>query len=144
MIIKASSKDIDGVTKMAIKLWGSHDYNELKEEIMGMIESNDCDIFVAMEENNMVGFLISQLRYDYVEGTKHSPVGYLEGIFIEEPYRNNGIARDLVNEAMIWAKDKGCLEFASDCEMTNLKSYEFHKAIGFEEVNRIICFKRNL
>lgn len=26
----------------------------------------------------------------------------------------------------------------------NKESLEFHKAIGFEEVNRIICFRKNL
>jgi aminoglycoside 6'-N-acetyltransferase I len=41
-------------------------------------------------------------------------------------------------------KDKGCTEFASDCELDNKESLEFHKAIGFEEVNRIICFRKNL
>ena len=33
-----------------------------------------------------IGFAQCQLRYDYVEGTKTTPVGYLEGIFIKDGY----------------------------------------------------------
>ena len=37
-------------------------------------------------------------------------------------------------------KEKGCKEFASDCELSNTNSLNFHLAVGFEEVKRIICF----
>lgn len=35
-------------------------------------------------------------------------------------------------------------EFASNCELDNHNSYEFHMATGFTETNRIICFKKEL
>ena len=43
-----------------------------------------------------------------------------------------------------WAKEKGCSEFTSDCEIENAESLQFHLAVGFEEANRIICFKKKL
>ena len=43
-----------------------------------------------------------------------------------------------------WAKEKGCKEFASDCEIDNNSSFGFHMALGFEEANRIICFTKTL
>ena len=43
-----------------------------------------------------------------------------------------------------WAKDKGCTEFASDCELTNEDSIRFHTALGFEEANRIMCFRKGI
>ena len=39
---------------------------------------------------------------------------------------------------------KGCSEFASDCELDNEESLQLHRALGFEEANRIICFKKGL
>ena len=41
-----------------------------------------------------------------------------------------------------WAREKGCAEFASDCELTNTASLRFHLGVGFREENRIICFKK--
>ena len=84
------------------------------------------------------------LRHDYVEGCKTSPVGYLEGISIHEEYRHQGIARKLVSECEQWAREKGCSEFASDCELTNISSWNFHLSVGFQEENRIICFRKTL
>ena len=43
-----------------------------------------------------------------------------------------------------WAKTKGCSEFASDCELSNLQSLHFHLSMGFEEANRIVCFTKKL
>lgn len=91
-----------------------------------------------------IGFAQCQLRCDYVEGTSTSPVGYLEGIFVKEGYRNRGYAKELLAECEAWAKNNGCLEFASDCEIDNADSFYFHKAMNFIEANRIICFTKAL
>lgn len=61
-----------------------------------------------------------------------------------EKYRLKGIAASLCKECENWAKEMGCTEFASDCELTNTDSLHFHLSIGFREENRIICFKKNL
>lgn len=74
---------------------------------------------VAFKEKTPIGFAYCQLRYDYVEGMHSSPVGYLEGIYIEPSERNNGYARQLLSECESWAKQKECTEFASDCESQN-------------------------
>ena len=43
-----------------------------------------------------------------------------------------------------WAKERGCTEFASDCELDNAASLAFHLHAGFEEANRLICFAKRL
>lgn len=48
------------------------------------------------------------------------------------------------DECEKWARDKGCKEFASDCEIDNDISLQFHKAMNFTEANRIICFTKKL
>ena len=84
------------------------------------------------------------MRHDYVEGTESSPVGYLEGIYVADRYRKQGAARELLSACESWAKEKGCTEFASDCELSNVQSLQFHLNVGFEEANRIICFTKKL
>ena len=79
-----------------------------------------------------------------MEGTDSSPVGYLEGIFVTEGYRKNGYAAELLAECEQWAKEKGCKEFAGDCELDNADGFRFHMSLGFEEANRIICFRKDL
>ena len=63
---------------------------------------------------------------------------------VKEEYRKNGYAKELLSACEIWAKEIGCSEFASDCEIDNMDSFKFHMAMGFDEANRIICFKKRL
>lgn len=35
-------------------------------------------------------------------------------------------------------------EFANDCEIDSIESFQFHIAMGFTEANRIICFTKEL
>lgn len=53
-------------------------------------------IFLAFSEDEAIGFAQCQLRHDYVEGTDSSPVGYLEGLYVVEHYRECGFAKGLV------------------------------------------------
>lgn len=78
-----------------------------------------------------------------MEGTNTSPVGYLEGIFMKEGYCKS-YAKELLSECEVWAKENGCHEFASDCNIDNIDSFHFHKAMNFTEANRIICFTKML
>lgn len=76
-------------------LWPGHTEEELTAEMAELISSSEAVIFLAFEECRAVGFAQVQLRRDYVEGTTSSPVGYLEGIYVEETYRRRGIASRL-------------------------------------------------
>ena len=106
--------------------------------------SREAACFLAFDGDNAVGFAQCQLRHDYVEGTDTSPVGYLEGICVQEDFRMKGGARKLLSACEDWARERGCTEFASDCELDNAESLAFHLRAGFTEANRIICFTKNL
>lgn len=145
MIYKADLSDIDNITEMALILFNSHNREELRDEFLDLIsDDNNCAVYIAVCDNTPIGFAQVQLRRDYVEGTETCPVGYLEGIFVKEEYRKHGFAAKLLNACEKWAKEKGCTEFASDCELTNDTSLEFHLKVGFSEANRIICFTKKL
>ncbi len=144
MIQKAEVKDIPVIAELACKLWPDNTVEEMCSEMGEIIAKPDAAFYLAYVQDVPAGFAQCQLRYDYVEGTDSSPVGYLEGIYAAEEYRKHGIARELLSACETWAKSKGCTEFASDCELDNLQSLKFHLNVGFEEANRIICFTKKL
>ena len=141
---KAEIKDLAILTELACQLWPDHTIDEMRAEYADMIAKPDAAFFLAYVQETAVGFAQCQLRCDYVEGTDSSPVGYLEGIYVAEAYRKQGFAKALLAACESWAKTKGCSEFASDCELTNTQSLQFHLNVGFEEANRIICFTKKL
>ncbi len=144
MIKKAGNNDLEALAKLAILMWQNHSITELINEFSEIIENGKSVFFLKYEYDVPVGFAQCQLRNDYVEGTKTSPVGYLEGIFVKEQCRHKGYAKELLVECEAWAKENGCSEFASDCEINNIDSFHFHQAMNFVEANRIICFTKAL
>ena len=144
MIKQADLQDASAVAALASELWPNHEPGELEREMIPLLRGQDAAIFLYMQTQTPVAFAQCQLRRDYVEGTESSPVGYLEGIYVRQAYRKQGIARKLLAACESWAEEKGCLEFASDCEITNEESLCFHLNVGFLEANRIICFTKKL
>ena len=144
MIKKANVQDAPALGMLASMLWPHHSEEEMAENFVELLKKMDAACFLAYDKDQPVAFAQCQLRYDYVEGTDYSPVGYLEGIYVMDTYRERGIARELLTACEEWAKSMGCREFASDCELGNDESLRFHLRTGFEEVNRIICFVKKI
>ena len=144
MVQKARKEDLKILANLAVLMWDSHSVSELMAEFSEIISIGKSQFFLKYENDIPIGFAQCQLRYDYVEGTTTTPVGYLEGVFIKDGYRNKGYAKELLSECEAWAKENGCKEFASDCEINNIDSFQFHKAMNFTEANRIICFTKEL
>ena len=141
---KAEAKDLPILGELACGLWPHHTPDAMRAEMAETLEMPDAAFFLAFAEKTSVGFAQCQLRHDYVEGTTTSPVGYMEGIYVMPEYQNHGLAKQLLGACESWAREKGCTEFASDCELSNDAGFSFHLSMGFTEVNRIICFRKTL
>ncbi len=144
LIQKSTSTDASAIAAMASHIWHSCTVEELTAEFKSIISEPECGVFLAITENTPVGFAQCSLRHDYVEGTSGNPVGYLEGIYVDPAYRKRGVATLLLHSCEYWAREQGCTEFASDCELGNTDSLHFHLNVGFVEANRIICFTKKL
>ena len=144
MIKKAMPCDSRVLAELAVQLWDRHTVDALETEFLETMQNERSAFFIQYCLDAPVGFAQCALRTDYVEGTESSPVGYLEGIFVTAEYRDRGYAKELLLACEQWAKNMGCTEFASDCELDNVGSLKFHLAMGFDEVNRIICFKKRI
>ena len=144
MIRRAIKGDAKMIAQLAVHMWSSHTVEELTVEFDDLITDRNAAVFLYLLNEQAIGFAQCQLRNDYVEGTETSPVGYLEGIFVLDAYRRRGYAKALLAACEQWARKQGCQEFASDCELDNTLSHSFHLGLGFKEVNRIVCFTKNL
>jgi aminoglycoside 6'-N-acetyltransferase I len=101
--------------------------------------------FIAFScENSPIGFAEAALRRDYVNGCKTSPVLFLEGIFVVPAARRVGVASALCTAAGQWGSAHGCTEFASDSQADNVYAHALHRALGFDETERVIFFRKRL
>ena len=101
--------------------------------------------FVAYSvSREAVGLVEASVRREYVNGTESSPVAFLEGLYVVPPARRKGIAASLVARVCEWAKGAGCRELASDAVLENSIAHVVHRALGFEETERVVFFRRKL
>jgi len=143
-IYRVNLFEVNLVAELQCMLWPGHTLEEMQREVIKALNSPDVALFIARIDTIPVGFAECRLRQDYVEGAHTSPVGYLEGLFVRPEDRRQGVALKLTQQCEQWAKSQGCLEFASDCELANTESIEFHSKAGFSKANRIVCFVKSL
>jgi aminoglycoside 6'-N-acetyltransferase I len=96
------------------------------------------------ERQAPIGFIEGSIRYDNVNGTETSPVGYVEGVYVAPAWRRRGVARQLYAAIGDWARARGCLELASDALLDNELSHAVHLGLGFEETERVVYFRKKL
>jgi aminoglycoside 6'-N-acetyltransferase I len=97
---------------------------------------------VERADGGLGGFLELSVR-NYAEGcTGDAP--YIESWFVDEDLRGSGAGRSLMAAAERWAADHGYNELASDALLDNVNSHAAHRALGFEEVERAVHFRKAL
>jgi aminoglycoside 6'-N-acetyltransferase I len=127
---------------MRSALWPHCDETEHVAEMQSFVEQPQrfAQFLAASDDGRSLGFAEVSLRVDYVNGCESSPVGYLEGIWVEPQDRRRGVARALVRAAVDWSAMQGCSELASDTPLHNLPSQKMHLRLGFSEAERIVHY----
>lgn len=150
-IAEVKSTDLKDWVSMALKLWpgeeGSPDKakEEMRAELSGILESpRDTALLVRDLAGQAVGFVNLSLCYEYVPGANRFPVAYVEGLYVAENRRRQGIGRFLIKQAEAWAIANGCTQMGSDVLIENEESCQFHTRVGFSEVERVVCFIKDM
>ena len=137
--------DLSEWLRLRMSLWDESTENDHKSEMVDIIEHPDSQ-FVAVADlgdGRLAGFLEASIR-SHVEDCQTDNVGYLEGWYVDEQYRQMGIGSRLVRYAEDWARQKGCTEMGSDAEVDNLVSQQAHGRLGYRETSRLVHLKKNL
>jgi aminoglycoside 6'-N-acetyltransferase I len=143
-IRRATQEDKSGWLRMRQGLWPEAPIEYLDFDLDKRLADSDYAVFVASgADGSLVAFIEAGLR-DYGEGCETSPVGYLEAWYVDEHQRGQKLGRDLVHAAEQWAREKGCLEMASDTWLDNESSIAAHLKLGYAEVERLVHFAKRL
>jgi len=101
--------------------------------------------FIAFSDDDTpAGFAEAAVRHDYVNGCETSPVLFLEGIYVMPAIRRAGIAQALCAAIGQWGSAHGCAEFASDTRIDKVEAHALHHALGFDETERVVFFRKRL
>ena len=100
--------------------------------------------FLAFDaEERAVGMVDARVR-NYAEGSPTLRAGYVEDLWVAPHVRDKGVARALLAAVEQWALTQGLGWLGSDTTLENLVSQRWHAAVGFEEVERLVVFGKQL
>lgn len=139
---------VDSLEWLAFRmlLWPETSKEEHRLEMEGLVAMPERGVafLVRSEGREAMGLAEVSVRYEYVNGTESSPVGFLEGLYVVPSYRRQGVAVRLLHEVKRWVVERGCRELASDTGLENGVSQAVHERLGFEETERVVYYRMAL
>lgn len=143
-LVQCTSTGQAGWLSLRQQLWPEASADEHLAEMQTFIDQPGRFFqLVAYEADRQpAGFVEAALRTDYVNGTDSSPVAFVEGVYVAPPYRRQGLGTLLVAAIVTWAKACACTELASDSLLDNEASQAMHRALGFEETERVVFYRK--
>jgi aminoglycoside 6'-N-acetyltransferase I len=138
------SGDLDEWRRMRRALWEDCPDDDQVREMEQMLGCDtDAVFFAERPGGGLCGFLEAALR-SRADGCDSTPVGYIEGWYVDDDVRRRGVGRAMIEAAEAWARSRGCSQMASDAELWNTVSHQAHGALGYEETARLVLFKKEL
>jgi aminoglycoside 6'-N-acetyltransferase I len=139
--------DSSQLTRMRVGLWPEHGAEvharELGKFFRGELSMPIAVLVAEDDHGGPVGFAELSIR-PYSEGCDTQRVAFLEGWYVDNHARRAGVGRALVKAAESWAVQQGCTELASNALIDNDVSTEAHRSVGFEEVECVRYFRKDL
>lgn len=144
--------DADVLTALSFALWPDASPQDHRKDIEAILRGTprSCtplSIFVAETEEvapRVVAFLEVGVRSHADGCDARQPVGFLEGWYVDPAFQRRGVGRALLEAADQWARDRGCVEMASDTWLDAQHSVDAHVACGYEVVDRCVNFRKAL
>lgn len=145
MIHPIRREDIPDWLALRRALWPDTPLDHHEHDMAEILTRPGTNIaFIARsDEAAPLGFIEVSLR-PWAEGCLSSPVGYIEGWYVAEHARGQGLGAQLVQAAEVWARAQGCTEMASDTEVANQGSTAAHQRLGYEIASYLVCFRKPL
>ena len=143
-IRRATPADKPEWLRMRLLLWPDGTPEGFSREMDDLLSDPLTPAFVAVRPNDMLGGFLEAGTRKYAEGCDTSPVGYIEGWYVDEDLRGKGIGKALVKAAEDWTRLQGLTEMASDTWLDNEVSIQAHLKMGYEETERLVHFAKKL
>ena len=144
--------DLEQLTALFLALWPQSSAEEHARELRSLLGGKPAvvltmplSIFVAeTNDGTLIGFLEVDLR-SHADGCNPSQrVGYIEGWYVAETHRQQGVGKGLLAKAEDWSRGHGCVEIASDALIDNELSQRAHEALGYAVVDRCVHYRKRL
>lgn len=142
-IRKAKKEDILFILKLIEKMVDYHcdidkiykpykEYKDLEKYLKSLINIKNSVLIVVENENKIIGFLEGGIE-DTSNEMNFDKIGIIDNIFIEEKFRNKGIAKKLLKYIFEYFKSENIEYIQINTDARNKIGREFWKKNNFFE-----------
>jgi GNAT superfamily N-acetyltransferase len=104
------------------------------------MKNKDHDAFVAVHENNVIGW-IGVARAIQIEMLSYCEI---RGLVVDDKYRKLGVGKTLIENAKQWAKEKGNNKLRLRCNVIRTEAHLFYQHLGFKEIKEQKVFEMEI
>lgn len=97
-------------------------------------------VLVAEENGKVVGMCSGQVVISTAEG---APSIWVEDVVVDEKSRGHGVARALLDQLEVWARERGATRLQLLADLQNDKALEFYRKNGWDKT-QMICRRKVL
>src|SRR4051812_13884466 len=130
--------------RMSVALFPEYSAEELAAGMREFRGRSDGEVFIAERDDDSVAGFVEVGTRPYADGCETGPVSYIEAWYVDPDVRRSGFGRALLRAAEDWAREQGYRELASDALLENDVSHAAHRRSGYEEVGRVVQFRKVL
>ena len=99
---------------------------------------------VCVDQQGALLGMIEVSHRGQMEDLGSGPAAYVDALYVEAGEQRDVTARRLADAAAGWAQARGCRLLAADTSLDNQWEQKLHLALGFEEVERKVVYRRVL
>ncbi len=129
IIRRAGKQDLTAMCRLLGQLFSIEqdfvpDPEKQQRGLTHLLDSTKARIFVAEQDNRLVGMLTVQLLVSTAEG---GTVGLVEDVVVDEECRGQGIGKALLRHLDTWAQQTGLSRLQLLADRNNRSALEFYK-----------------
>ena len=103
------------------------------------VEDKEKCILVAEEKNNIVGYLYGYIKS--IDPTINNKTSVLDALYIDEFFRDKGIANELINNFKLWSKENNINKIEVSVCSKNTKAKHIYNKHGFKIVKETLLLE---
>jgi ribosomal protein S18 acetylase RimI-like enzyme len=104
------------------------DLEAARSFLQARFQNGDSILFVAIDQGQIVGF--TQL-YPSFSSVLMKRIWILNDLFVVEPYRQQGVAKALINAAANFARETGAVRIALSTQKFNKTAQALYESLGY-------------
>lgn len=125
LLVSESKFDCNIKKDYIVKEWFENKY-EIKDNILIVAKNNEREI---------IGYAYCKI-ITCENGPTINHITLLDGLYVDEKYRNQGVATQLIEKAKKWSKDIGAKYFELNVISSNVKAFKLYQKLGFFEFEK--------